>query len=99
MRLRFVSLREQGRKFGAAEAGEGEDIGDHVARALCHLFQQPVAAIVTQRVVHFLEPLEVEESQHHHGVVGIGFSQIREDLVDRAAVAPTRERIEPELAC
>ena len=52
-------------EFVAAEPADGDARADHRRDACADVAQHMVALFVTERVVHFLEPVEVDE-QHRH---------------------------------
>ncbi len=50
-------------KFVAADAPDGAALSDHSLQAIGHLHEQAVAGRMPQRIVHLLEPVEIEEEQ------------------------------------
>ena len=55
--------RQEHAELVAAEAGDGVGLAQARDEALAHELQQHVAVVVAERVVHALEPIEVEHHQ------------------------------------
>ena len=58
-------------EFVAAHARDSVGIADQLAQAGGHYLQQPVAGVMSERVVHRLEPVEVEMVHGYHAAVGV----------------------------
>ena len=82
-------LEEQG-ELVAAEPGQRVALADRHAEAPCDLLEQPVTAVVPERVVHLLEPVEVDEQDRE---VLSGARRARELLIE--AVPEERAVCEP----
>jgi hypothetical protein len=83
-----VVRREQGGELVAAEACNRDLWPENLAQPVGHAHQQHVAHRMAQRVVHFLEVVEVEQ-QHGH-VVFHGFV---ETPLEQCAVGQPRQRV------
>ena len=73
-----IEVRDHDHEFIAAEPCHDIGFTHAGANAACHLGQQLVADVMTERVVHVLEAIQVDQ---HHGATCIGLVSPGQHLV------------------
>ena len=90
---------EQDRELVTAEARHGVGLAHDLAQPVGDLDQQGVAAVVAERVVDLLEPVDVEQQQSDVVPLGLGVGdRPLEALGEQATVGQAGERVEQRQA-
>ena len=90
-----LDIRQERRRHDRDELPPGRFlVGNHAQQAVGDLFQQFVAGLVAERVVHLLEPVEVDQHQRARTLLcDKGAERCLQRLADPCAVRKAGERI------
>ena len=92
---RALNLRQHDRILVPAESGHGIRVAQYGRKSQPGLLQQLIAAAVTERVVDFLEAVEVDEQHGEAPLVAMRLRHgLAQPIVEQLAIRQTRERVE-----
>ena len=95
--LLAVAALADDRKFVAGQTGQDVTGGEKTTHPLAGLDEQLVAGVMPERVVDFLEPVEVEHHDEEHLIDGAIRCDVLERALERDPVRQSRQSIQPSL--